>query len=349
MRILRVAMRHEIESGDVVARQRPCAPAFFRASNLLCGFAVAFVLTGVRQAHADIRSPARQIGSISGIDRSAPKGVPPHAPGYLGILFQNLSEDQLAALHLKGRLGVEVLMVDHDGPAGKAGLRPHDVILTFNGQPITDADALRRMIHDDGVGTGVSLGLFRGGREVTVTTQLAYRGTVEREAMERMALPAPAAGEDGIVGGFVESYDVESSDTATGRGPGFLAQMLHGGPFTGLVLEAMEPQLAGFFGVAGGGGLLVETVMPNSPASAAGLRAGDVVLRVDAVGVKSTNEWMRRLHASKGQAVTLTVIRDRREINVTLIPQLKKHSKVEWLQLFGDQPAPDAVSAAITS
>lgn len=329
-------MKQLIESGKV---RRPRCD--WRAScplRFACALAFAVILgSAVRQIQAEgTRRPNRQSGSISGA--ALPKGIPPHAPGYLGILFQDLNEGQIAALHLKGRRGVEVLLVDHDGPAGKVGLQPRDVIVSFNGQPINSADSLRRMIHDDAVGADVSLGVMRGGKEVTANTQLAYRGAVEREAMERMALPDETRVEE-PVSGSVESYDVESTDPATARSPGFLAQMLHSTPFTGLVLEAMEPQLAGFFGVTAGGGLLVETVTPNSPASAAGLRAGDVVLRVDAIPVKSTSEWVRRLHASRGQALTLTILRDKRESNITLIPQLKKHSWVEWPEFFGKQPA----------
>ncbi len=331
MRTLRVVMRHTIEF-DGLAQSRSIGAYARTCAGFAFGVALASMLVvsaTVARSESFARSPSRQGGSVSGSHASSVRGVPSHAPGYLGILFQNLSDEQVAALHLKSGRGVEVVMVDHDGPAGKAGLRPHDVIISLNGQMVTGAEGLRRMIHDAGVGSGVALAVVRGGDQVIVNVQLAYRGEVEREAVARMAADPPEGSDDDALEDGVGTDTASPGATGvSSRSKSFLMQMLHSTPFTGLMLEGMEPQLAGFFGAPAGAGLLVDTVTPNSPAAAAGLRAGDVILKADSIEVKTTGGWVRRLQASRGRGIPLVVLRDKQELHIMLIPELKRHSWV---------------------
>jgi len=336
MRMLGVAMRHAIESGGSAQQGQSAALCALCCALVWAGFVWVIVAQPAR-AEAIVRYPVRQGGSVSGSHAASSRGTPSHAPGYLGILFEDLSDEHATSLHLKSGRGVEVVMVDHDAPAGKAGLQLHDVMVSLNGQMITSADALRRMIHDAGAGAGIALVVLRGGQQITVNTQLAYRGEVEREAAARMAAADLPVGED-VPEVEGDAVDPVAADTSS-RSRGFLLEMLHTAPFTGLMVESMEPQLAGFFGAPTGVGLLVVTVEPNSPAAAAGLRAGDVILKADSFEVKSTNAWVRRLHASRGRGMALVVLRDKQEQTMMLIPELKKHSRVECPLLFGARPA----------
>ena len=252
------------------------------------------------------------------------------APGYLGISFHDLTEEQATGLHIRGAHGVEVIMIDHDGPAGVAGLRPADVILSLNGQLVTSSEALRRMIREEGAGAGIVLTVLRGGSSVTVNAQLADRSDVERAALARIPPdPAPPVGNGPMISSFAEDSAAASAAPASAHGQSFLSTVLHIAPYTGLELSGMEPQLAMFFGAPRDQGLVVETVVSGSPAAAAGLRAGDVLLRADGQTVHSASEWTRHLHASKQNPITLQVLRDKRELTLTLKPQLKHHSLLE--------------------
>jgi len=250
---------------------------------------------------------------------------------YLGIVFVDLNEDQTAVLHMKS--GVEIILVDHDGPAGKIGLRPHDVILRVNSQPVVNSDALRRMIHDAGSGAAISIDVLRQGKTLTLTAQLADRDEVAREALKRMAAAPDPPIEDPMPPMTMGQGFMEQSVPPPAK-QSFLASMLHSTPFTGLAMDEMEPQLGAFFGAPDGVGLLVSTVLPNSPAATAGLRAGDVVLKADTMSLRSVSDWTRYLSRARGRAITLTVLREKQSQVVTLVPELKKHSMVEWPKFF---------------
>jgi S1-C subfamily serine protease len=101
----------------------------------------------------------------------------------------------------------------------------------------------------------------------------------------------------------------------------------------------MSSQLSDFFGVPSGSGLLVRSVIDNSPAALAGMHAGDVVIRADARPVTSTNDWAKAIKNSHGHSLTITVMRDKKEQTLTLTPDSKKRSSLD-----PSQPDPDAVA-----
>src|SRR2546421_3726425 len=94
---------------------------------------------------------------------------------YLGVDIADVSTERLSTLKLKEEHGAEVTMVDQDAPAGKAGLKEHDVILTLNGAAVESAAQLRRMIRETPAGRVVTLGISRDGQPQWLKAQLANR------------------------------------------------------------------------------------------------------------------------------------------------------------------------------
>src|SRR6202789_2535217 len=94
---------------------------------------------------------------------------------YLGVDISDVSTERLSALKLKEEKGVEVTMVDQDAPAGKAGIKEHDVILSMNGTAIESEVQLKRMIRETPPGRVVTFGISRDGQPVPGQAQLAAR------------------------------------------------------------------------------------------------------------------------------------------------------------------------------
>jgi C-terminal processing protease CtpA/Prc len=105
--------------------------------------------------------------------------------------------------------------------------------------------------------------------------------------------------------------------------------MIVSSAYTGAKLEVMGPQLAEFFGAQGSAGLLVRQVDPNSPAASAGLKAGDVVVKVNSQQVVNGNDWSKTIHENRGKPVSVMVLRDKKEQTLTLTPDAKKRSSVD--------------------
>ena len=273
--------------------------------------------------------------------RASGAGAPPAhlAQGYLGVDVRDVTEDQLAALKLKEARGAEIVLVDHDAPAGKAGLREHDVILRVNGQAIAGEEQLRRMLRESPPGTPLTLLISRDGQQITVTTQTANRDEVERQAWEQhLTVPEPEAPPVEIdSSGF---FVAPASPAPSARGNSFLGALVMDPSYTGAMLETMSSQLAEFFGAPGGTGLLVRSVEANSPASLAGMRAGDVVVRANAKPVASSADWTKAIKDSHGRPLAVVVLRDKKEQTLTLTPDSKRRSSLQ-------QPSQDSDRIAL--
>ncbi|WP_433967599.1 PDZ domain-containing protein [Tunturiibacter gelidiferens] len=72
----------------------------------------------------------------------------------------------------------------------------------------------------------------------------------------------------------------------------------------------------------------MRSVDSNSPAEQAGLKAGDVVVRVNSIAVSSGTDWTKTIHDNRGRPVPVVVIRDKQEQTLTLTPDSKKRSCV---------------------
>jgi serine protease Do len=266
------------------------------------------------------------------VESSQPFGIPSEDSGtssYLGVDIVDITSDRLGALKLKEEKGVEVTMVDQDAPAGKAGIKEHDVILTMNGTTIESEAQLRRMIHETPPGRIVSLGLSRDGQPLTVKVQLS-------DKHKEFTSDWPKSGDIHV---HIPEVHVPDIDI-----PSMNMVMVTSSARSGLMVENITPQLGEFFGVKNGTGILVRSVEKGSRAEKAGFRAGDVIVKVNDQLVHDTSDFAHGVRSRNTDSVNVLVMRDRKEQSLTLsLPDRKDSSQLLDIEDDGDALA-DAAS-----
>ena len=216
---------------------------------------------------------------------------------YIGVGVREIeSVEQLKALKLKEEMGVEVTHVEDDSPAAASGLKTGDVILQFNGQRVDGIEQFSRFIRETPSGREVRLLVSREGATQTLTAKIGTR---------KMGMLAPMAPVSPMPP--MPPFDMPDMPRTL---------MMWSTPILGIEGESLRGQLAGYFGVKEG--VLVRSVSKDSPASKAGLKAGDVILRVNDAKVISTGEIGATLHTLKGKSsVPVVIMRDHKEMTLT--------------------------------
>ena len=95
--------------------------------------------------------------------------------GMLGVTVQPVTSDIAASLGLSEVRGAIVSSVEPNSPASRAGLERGDVILTFDGQPVTDSNSLRNHVAGTLPGSKATLTIMRDGRQQTLAAVLGER------------------------------------------------------------------------------------------------------------------------------------------------------------------------------
>jgi serine protease Do len=217
--------------------------------------------------------------------------------GYLGVGVVEINAERAKALKLSSDSGVEVMHVDEDSPASKAGLRVNDIILELNGQKVDEVEQFVKTIGDTAPGGKVDLTILRSGTKQNLSARVDSRRVV--------VMNGPGGP---ITENFIGPNGPRGMDDFF---PGFVADS----PKVGFEGEMLTPQLAEFFGVKEG--VLVRTVNAKSPAERAGLKAGDVVTKVNGTPISSPREVSALLRSSRKTAI-FTVTRNRKEITLNV-------------------------------
>lgn len=253
-----------------------------------------------------------------------------NGPSWLGIRMEEVSADKAKELKLPADRGVLVTHVAPDSPAAKAGLKAGDVITEFDGQRVEGTVALQRLVHEVPVGRTVSLSIWRDGSAQSLSVEISARRAGASGDQNYMYVGPNAPGTSVQIPPIppIPAIRALPSIPAIDIGP-MGAFRMFGSPVLGVDAEDLSGQLGNYFGAPDGQGILVREVMPGTPAEKAGLKAGDVILRVDGRRVKDAAELRAALRektfkaaegpdSGKAPTVTsdLTVLRAGKELTL---------------------------------
>ena len=267
---------------------------------LLLGGAVGLAIAGEEPSKKDQR-----IKIVSG-DRAFMDGR-----SWLGVQISDVTAETARALKLAGEYGVIVEEVEEESPAAKAGLQAKDVILSFADERVRSSEQLRRLVRETPAGRTVPVQISRDGQSRTLqVTPEAHQAHMALPDIQ-MIRPAPMAPPAPHAPAPPGAFWVESPD--------FNFELFTRGPMLGISGDELTPQLAEYFGVKAGKGVLVREVMAATAADKAGLKAGDVIVKVDGEAIASLGELRRALRKKReGKQVSLTIVRNRAEQNVSV-------------------------------
>lgn len=218
--------------------------------------------------------------------------------GYLGVQLEDVTKRLKEKKNLTVDAGAYVQEVVEESPAEKAGIEAGDVITKFDDREIKDSDDLVKAVQRAKPGADVKLELTR---------------KAERKTLTALIDRAPR--------GESYSYNFRMPRLAT---PPRAPRMPHGFTFTmsnefhGLEVQELGKQLAEYFQAPNGRGVLASAVERGSSADRAGIKAGDVLVKVGGVMIRDVDDLREAVDdARAGKEVACDVIRQGKSVSLT--------------------------------
>ncbi len=205
--------------------------------------------------------------------------------GFLGVNIQDLDPDTADLLDLdEDTKGVVLPDVTEGSAADKAGIKPYDVIIEFEGRKIKKANDLLNRVAALKPGAKVKIVVFRDGKRKTITVELGKR---------------PPRGK------------------ITGAPPDVLEQL-------GLTVQELTDELAERLGYKGMTGVVVSKVEPGSEAARKGITPGTLIMEVNRSKVKNTKDFNNAIKKAAKEGKVLLRIKQERGTSLVVLKVPKK-------------------------
>jgi len=231
---------------------------------------------------------------------------------YMGIYMDELTASMKEKAGYPHETGVVISSIEPGGPAEKAGIEGGDICYLFNGVKVKDAAQLGKLVREQKAGEKVAIVIYRDGEEKKFFVKLDRRAPLQSP-------------KDKYVPYSVEDLRKIMGGDRTSINKMYLQSVTRG--HLGMALVDLNEDLAPYFSVKEGEGVLVFSVGKESPAAKAGIKGGDVIVGVNGVAVRTSGDVSAELaELEKGDMVSLDVLRR----------GIKKSYKLEADETFGE-------------
>lgn len=215
--------------------------------------------------------------------------------GWIGLYVQEIDPELRKYLELDTNTGILVNEVVEDGPADQAGIRKEDVIIAFDGKTIYDTENLASVVRATSPNEKARVEIVRRGSPKHITIRI---GSAPEEPVH-----SKAPGESNMIP--------------------FSARR----PWIGIRTAELNGDLADYFSVNEDDGILILSVVEDSPADIAGLRAGDILHKFDGKRIRQTEDLDKGIDKFNANAkVGIEFIRkgDRKSVKLNLNRELRR-------------------------
>ena len=222
----------------------------------------------------------------------------------IGVGIRDVLGEDAAKAKMAQPAGVYVESVRDGSPAAKAGIQAGDIVVDFDGERVRSASHFTRLVQESVPNRQVAAVVVRGTSKQTLNVVPEASGAfniLSSDARRQV---------QGLQQRLVQPRDFNLNFDADA-----LRRVLPiNGSTLGVTVSPLSEQLASYFGVKQG--MLVSAVTSNSPAAGAGVRAGDVITAINGQAVSTSGEVTRALRETRGEAVDITVTRDRKSLSL---------------------------------
>ncbi len=213
--------------------------------------------------------------------------------GFLGVSVKSLDDEELEKLGVTH--GVQVAAVEKESAAAKAGIQEDDVIQSVNGEKVRDPRALTDIVRELKPGSAAKIGLWRDGKSLEVKAVL---GRYERPKRSHWVV-----------------------------GP--LAKGFRSRAYLGVNIMDLDDDLASYFGIKAGEGVLVTGVEKETPAAKAGIKSGDIIVQLGEKAVKECGNIHKALEElKKGDGVAITIVRHGKRETLQALPDYERRQRI---------------------